>query len=140
MDNYRIQNPILLIVYKRIDTLQEIIKQLAKLKPSSIYIAANPHKNKEEEQQVKEVRNFLESTIQWQCNIHRFYRESHLSAKLSISSGISWFFSHEKQGIILEDDCLPTLSFFRFCDELLEISGKRRGFYDKWLECARLRP
>jgi hypothetical protein len=38
-----------------------------------------------------------------------------------VASAISWFFEHEEQGIILEDDCLPDLSFFQFCDELLEL-------------------
>jgi hypothetical protein len=33
---------------------------------------------------------------------------------------MSWFFEHEEEGIILEDDCLPSPSFFSFCAELLE--------------------
>jgi len=32
---------------------------------------------------------------------------------------MNWFFSHEPEGIILEDDCVPSPSFFRFCQELL---------------------
>jgi hypothetical protein len=35
-------------------------------------------------------------------------------------TGISWIFEQVERCIILEDDCLPDLSFFRFCDELLE--------------------
>ena len=37
-----------------------------------------------------------------------------------MSSGINWFFNHVSEGIILEDDCLPDLSFFYFCETLLE--------------------
>jgi len=36
-----------------------------------------------------------------------------------VSSGIDWFFEHEEEGIILEDDVLPCPEFFMFCDELL---------------------
>ena len=36
-----------------------------------------------------------------------------------MSSGIDWFFENVEQGIILEDDCLPSQSFFWFCKELL---------------------
>lgn len=36
-----------------------------------------------------------------------------------MSEAISWFFEHVEEGIILEDDCLPDISFFRFCEELL---------------------
>ena len=34
--------------------------------------------------------------------------------------GIDWFFSYEAAGIILEDDCLPTEEFFRYCDVMLD--------------------
>jgi hypothetical protein len=37
-----------------------------------------------------------------------------------VSSAIDWFFENEEEGIILEDDCLPSQSFFWFCEELLE--------------------
>jgi hypothetical protein len=37
-----------------------------------------------------------------------------------VSSAITWFFEHNDRGIILEEDCVPHPSFFRFCDELLE--------------------
>jgi hypothetical protein len=35
-------------------------------------------------------------------------------------SGLNWVFSLVEEAIILEDDCLPDLSFFPFCQELLE--------------------
>ena len=35
-------------------------------------------------------------------------------------SGLNWVFSLVEEAIILEDDCLPDLTFFRFCQELLE--------------------
>ena len=37
-----------------------------------------------------------------------------------MSSGLDWIFSKEEKAIILEDDCLPDVSFFSFCEELLE--------------------
>ncbi|MBX3775489.1 FkbM family methyltransferase [Ralstonia insidiosa] len=33
---------------------------------------------------------------------------------------IDWFFDHVEEGVILEDDCFPDPSFFRFCGELLQ--------------------
>ena len=35
------------------------------------------------------------------------------------ATGISWVFQHVEEAIILEDDCVPDPSFFRFCEELL---------------------
>lgn len=129
MLNYQCKNAILLIAYKRIDTLEPILNRLRSVQPNRIYIAANSHKNEQEKHLTTKVRQFLENNINWDCQINKLYRDTHLSAKLSISSAISWFFSHEKQGIILEDDCLPTLSFFRFCDELLERYAKQENIF-----------
>lgn len=120
MPKYQCQNALLLIVYKRIDTLEKVLNQIKKVTPHKIYIAANSYKNEQEKEAVKQTRELIESSITWDCQVNKLYRDTHLSAKRSISSAISWFFEHEDQGIILEDDCLPTVSFFRFCDELLE--------------------
>jgi hypothetical protein len=51
--------------------------------------------------------------------VKTLFRERNLGCKYAVSGGISWFFEQEEQGIILEDDCLPTQSFFWFCEELL---------------------
>ncbi|TGK17291.1 hypothetical protein EHO61_12845 [Leptospira fluminis] len=37
-----------------------------------------------------------------------------------MSEAIDWFFGNESEGIILEDDCLPSEDFFRFCETALE--------------------
>ena len=37
-----------------------------------------------------------------------------------VSFAIDWFFEKVEEGIILEDDCLPSQSFFWFCQELLK--------------------
>ena len=34
----------------------------------------------------------------------------------AISSAIDWFFEKEESGIILEEDLIPSSSFFLFCD------------------------
>jgi hypothetical protein len=37
----------------------------------------------------------------------------------AVSSALNWFFEHEEEGIILEDDTVPADSFFSFCELLL---------------------
>jgi hypothetical protein len=43
-----------------------------------------------------------------------------MGCKNRISSGLDWVFENVEESIILEDDCLPEPSFFRYCQELLE--------------------
>jgi hypothetical protein len=49
----------------------------------------------------------------------KLFRDKNLGCRKSVSGGISWFFENEERGIILEDDCLPDLSFFPYSKELL---------------------
>ncbi|MEE4247624.1 MAG: hypothetical protein V2I33_19645, partial [Kangiellaceae bacterium] len=67
----------------------------------------------------KKVRNFINENINWDVEIHYLYRDKNLGCGKAVSEAISWFFSHVEQGIILEDDCLPSPSFFKFCSQLL---------------------
>src|SRR5580700_9379844 len=43
-----------------------------------------------------------------------------MGAKMRLATGITWVFEHVDRAIILEHDCLPDPTFFRFCEELLE--------------------
>lgn len=67
-----------------------------------------------------QVREMIMQGIDWPCEVHTLFRETNLGCKAAVAGAIDWFFSREPEGIILEDDCLPVPSFFRFCDELLE--------------------
>ena len=49
-----------------------------------------------------------------------FYDYINLGCKMRVSSGLDWVFEQVEDAIILEDDCLPSQSFFWFCEELLE--------------------
>lgn len=73
-----------------------------------------------EGEKVRAVRNYILSSIDWNCEVKTLFRDENLGCKRAVSSAIDWFFSHVEEGIILEDDCVPDQSFFPFCQELLE--------------------
>ena len=62
----------------------------------------------------------IASAVDWDCTIYTLFRDKNLGCRVAVSSAINWFFEHEPEGIILEDDCLPSLSFYWFCEELLD--------------------
>jgi hypothetical protein len=112
--------PILMNVFRRpIHTIQ-VINAIAKVKPKRLYVAADgPRPGVEgESEQCAQVRILFEK-LPWDCQVHTFYREQNVGSRLNESGGMSWFFSHEPVGIILEDDCLPHIDFFHYCRELL---------------------
>lgn len=115
------RSAILLIIYKRESTTKRVFEAIRQAQPPRLYIAANaPNPEKEDDQTKCALTRQCTENVDWPCEVKRWYREKHLSAGISISSAISWFFENEEQGVILEDDILPDQDFFLYCDELLD--------------------
>uniref|UniRef100_A0A832G8Q5 Nucleotide-diphospho-sugar transferase n=1 Tax=Ignavibacterium album TaxID=591197 RepID=A0A832G8Q5_9BACT len=118
---YETKSPLLFLTFNRLDTTKKVFEVIKQVKPPKLYLASDGARgNKSGEKEVVEsVRNFLLNNIDWQCDVKTLFREQNLGCGKAVSSAINWFFKNEEMGIILEDDCLPSISFFRFCDELL---------------------
>ena len=114
------KSAVLFLVFNRPDTTKKVFEAIKAVKPPRLYIAADgPRINRLGElEKVKSVREIV-SKIDWDCEVKTLFREENLGCKYAVSSAITWFFDHEEQGIILEDDCLPNSDFFWFCDEML---------------------
>ena len=113
---------VLFLVFNRPDTTGQVFEAIRQAKPPRLYVAADgPRQEKEgEASRVEDVRNYVTNNIDWPCEVKTLFREKNLGCKYAVSGAITWFFEQEEQGIILEDDCLPSQSFFWFCEELLE--------------------
>lgn len=113
---------VLFLVFNRLDTTKQVFEAIRTAKPPRLYIAADgARKSREDEaEKVKAVRDYVLSNIDWKCEVKTLFRDQNLGCKYAVSSAITWFFENEEMGIILEDDCLPSQSFFWFCEELLE--------------------
>lgn len=90
-------------------------------KPPRLYVAADgPRESQEgESEKVQAVRDYIMTNINWDCDVKTLFRGANLGCQYAVSGAITWFFENEEMGIILEDDCLPSQSFFWFCEELL---------------------
>lgn len=113
--------PILLIAFNRPDTTRIIFNKIRDTKPLKLYVAVDgPRRNKEgEDILVNEVRNIVKN-IDWECEFHFLFRDQNLGCGIGVSSAISWAFETTEKLIIIEDDCLPAMSFFSYCNILLE--------------------
>jgi len=112
--------PILFLVFNRPESTRKVFEAIRKIKPLRLYVASDGARieKKLEDELVLEVREIVAQT-DWECEVNTLYREKNLGCKKAISEAITWFFNHEEEGIILEDDCLPDQSFFWYCKELL---------------------
>ena len=154
MKSYKVQNPILIRFFNRPGKLKKLMKVIKKVRPSKLYILSDGPRNEQDMKLVDEAR-LIVSNIDWTCTVKKKFLKKNLGGPLAGYRGIRWFFNSVHQGIILEDDNIPNISFFKFCDELLEYykndirvgsitgnnfqNGKCRGnssyYFSKYMHC-----
>ncbi len=121
MSDSTFQTPILFLIYRRPDTTTRVFESIRSIRPRSLYVAADGPKKGDP----TEVLNCAEArriatNVSWDCDLHTLLRKDNLGCGLAVSQAITWFFENVDEGIILEDDCVPGTSFYRFAGELLD--------------------
>jgi hypothetical protein len=120
MTNLNFQVPILFLTYKRLDTALRVFEKIKMVKPQKLFISSDGPKNKTEQEIIFKLRDRLKSHVDWECDLNFIFYKENLGCRNAVSKSINEFFNHVEHGIILEEDCLPSLSFFYYCEELLE--------------------
>jgi hypothetical protein len=115
------KTPIAFLVFNRPDTTQQVFDTIRQAQPPQLFVVADGPRGDRPEDAEKcgAVRKIIE-TVDWDCEVLTNYSDVNLGCKKRVSSGLDWVFEQVEEAIILEDDCLPELSFFPFCEELLE--------------------
>ena len=115
------QTALLFLVFNRPDTTTLVFEKIRQVKPSRLYVASDGPRdgNNDDKKKVIKVRE-IATMVDWPCEVKTLFRDKNLGCKKGVSTAITWFFEHEEQGIILEDDCVPNLDFFTFCEDLLD--------------------
>jgi cephalosporin hydroxylase len=117
-----LESPVLLIIFNRPDTTALVFQEIRKARPRKLYIAADgPRLGKAGELARCEEARAIAADVDWPCQVTTLFQQENLGCKLGVSSAITWFFKHEEEGIILEDDIVPAPAFFQYCDELLNL-------------------
>lgn len=113
--------PVLFLVFNRVQTTAQVFEAIREARPSRLFVAADgPRDDKPGEHEVCQTVRTIATAVDWDCELNTLFRDHNVGCGKAVSSAITWFFSQVEEGIILEDDCLPSPDFFRFCGELLE--------------------
>ena len=120
-----LKTSVLFLVFNRPDTTVQVFEKIREAKPPKLYLASDgPRENYEgDKEKVKKVREIV-TMVDWPCEVRTLFRDTNLGCKKGVSSALNWFFEFEEQGIILEDDCVPSIEFFFFCENLLDYYSK----------------
>lgn len=121
MQEAKIDIAVLILFFNRPHTLQKVFEQVKLARPSRLYLfqdGARPGRPDDLEN-IRKCREIV-ADIDWDCEVHHNYREKNNGCDPSEYLAQKWMFETEEMGIVLEDDDVPSQSFFPFCKELLE--------------------
>ena len=112
---------LLFVVFNRPDETKRVFDEIRKATPPRLYIASDGPRQgfSDDYRLIAEVRRIVEE-VDWPCQVRTLFRDKNIGAGSAVAGAVTWFFSHEDMGIVLEDDCLPSQSFFGFAQQLLE--------------------
>ncbi|MBD2251349.1 glycosyltransferase family 2 protein [Nostoc parmelioides] len=115
------KTPVTFIIFKRPQTTEKVFQAIRQVKPKKLFVIADgPRNDRPGEAEKCEATRAIIDRVDWECEVIKNYADTNLGCAKRVSSGLDWVFSQVEQTIILEDDCIPHNSFFRFSEELLE--------------------
>ena len=118
---FTIKTPVIFLIFNRPDTTKRVFEAIRQAKPKKLLVVADgPRTDKPGEvEKCAAVRSIID-TLDWDCELLTNYSDVNLGCKKRVSSGLDWVFEQVEEAIILEDDCLPHPTFFKFCEEMLK--------------------
>jgi hypothetical protein len=133
------ETPVAFIIFNRARTTERVFEQIALARPRTLLVIADgPRVGRAGEAEKCAATRAIVERVDWDCRVLKNYSDENLGVGIRPASGLRWVFEQVEEAIILEDDCVPHPTFFRYCEELLEryrddqrvmhISGDNWGF------------
>ena len=121
MTQWKLDTPVAFFIFNRPDTTARVFAEIARAKPPQLLVIADGARSDRpgEAELCTATRGIIER-VDWDCEVKTNFAARNLGCRERVSSGLDWVFDNAEAAIVLEDDCLPDPSFFRFCEELLE--------------------
>jgi hypothetical protein len=115
------KTPVALLIFNRPGCTERVFEAIRQAKPSQLLVIADgPRSDCADDLEKCAAARAVIDKVDWDCEVIENFSDINLGCGIRPATGISWVFEHVEEAIILEDDCIPHLDFFRFCDELLE--------------------
>lgn len=121
MEKWKNDIAVLCIFFARPEQFRKSFEQVKKARPRVLLLWQDgPREGREDDiENIKKCREIAED-IDWECEVHKNYHEKNMGCDPSTFYSHKWAFSIVDKCIILEDDIVPSQSFFPFCKELLD--------------------
>ena len=110
---------VLILFFNRPYPLKQVFEQVRKARPARLFLYQDGPRNERDLPGIEACRRVVEN-VDWECDVHHNYQERNYGCDPSEYMAQKWAFSLSDKCVVLEDDDVPAVSFFRFCKELLD--------------------
>ena len=118
--DYDLETPVVLIIFNRPEQTRKVLEKIRQVRPKKLYVIGDgPRADKPLDLELVLACRRLTEAIDWDCDVVRDYAERNLGCRERVVTGLTRVFNREDSAIILEDDCLPSKSFFYYTQNLL---------------------
>jgi hypothetical protein len=112
--------PVVLFVFNRPQLATQTFGRIRQARPSRLFVVADgPRVGHPDDLELCRTTRSIVSSADWKCELQTNFAEENLGNGQRMSSGLDWVFKQCEEAIVLEDDCVPSRSFFNFCTTLL---------------------
>lgn len=120
MKTYLIDVPVKINIWTRPNLQRRQFEVVKQARPSIIFIQSDGGRNEKEWELIRKNRQMYDTEIDWDCEVHRLYEDKNLGMYTMSKKVKDYIWEHVDRCIFTEDDQIPSVSFFRYCAELLE--------------------
>ncbi|MBE5750972.1 MAG: hemolysin activation protein [Clostridiales bacterium] len=117
---YLVDVPVRVNIWIRPQCQREQFEVLKKARPSVIFLQSDGGRNEKEWAAIYQNRKIFDEEIDWDCKVYKFYENENLGLYTMGSKVAKAIWEKVDRCIFLEDDHIPSVSFFQYCAELLE--------------------
>ncbi len=110
---------VLILFFNRPEPLAAVFEQVRAARPSRLFLYQDGPRGEKDMPGILACREVVKQ-IDWECEVQQLYQEKNYGCDPSEYMSQKWAFSMADKCIVLEDDDIPSLSFFTFCKEMLD--------------------
>ncbi len=110
---------VLILFFNRPDTLAKVFEAVRAARPARLFLYQDGPRGEHDLPGIEACRRVVDN-VDWPCDVKRLYQERNYGCDPSGFLSHRWAFSQTDKCIVLEDDVVPSPSFFPFCKEMLD--------------------
>lgn len=120
MKEWLVDVPVQISIWIRPENQRRQFEIIKEARPRVLILTSDGGRNEEEWEAIQKNRALYDEGIDWDCEIHRLYLDKNYGLYTVGQKTMDLVWSKVDRCIFLEDDILPAIDYFRFCEDLLE--------------------